>query len=234
MNALRRGRLSLGLLECIPIFAPRSSKHEVRYRHAHASLRVAVDAPGILVALLLIACSSSQRAEPEETPREVDQQVVEAQEQEQVEQEQIGAPAEFVTVAELWAPDESAVLGVVVSMREMPSGRAADFVMPTGDHDPGDGFAVLFGARLIREGAEVISATTEETRRSFEISRSALPGPVQIWSFDDASLSAVVRLEPCRNCDAWRSPPTRFLIVLTEGQALSATPEPGWTIAISP
>ena len=55
---------------------------------------------------------------------------------------------EFVTVAELWAPDESAVLGVVIAMREAPRGDASDFEMPTGDHDPGDGFGVLFGGFL--------------------------------------------------------------------------------------
>ena len=141
---------------------------------------------------------------------------------------------EFVTVAELWAPDESAVLGVVIAMREAPRGNAHDFEMPTGDHDPGDGFGVLFGARLIREDGEVISATTEREPRTFELSRRALPAPVQVWTFDDANVRTIDRLEPCESCEPWRSPPTRFVVVVAEGQPLRATPDVGWSIAISP
>lgn len=183
--------------------------------------------------VFVLACSSSQRADPEPT-REVET-APEAAPVEHTVEHTAERGAQFVTVAEIWAPDESAVLGVVLAMREEPRGTAHDFEMPTGDHDPGDGFAVLFGARLIREDGAIISATTEETTRSFELRRTTLPGPVQVWTFDgDAGLSAVHRIEPCQSCEPWRSPPTRYLMVVPEGQSLRATPEPGWTIAISP
>ena len=173
---------------------------------------------------LLLACSSGQsRSEP--APRDPEPAPS---------QEPAARTDEFVTGAELWAPDESAVLGIVVAMRQSPRGDASDFAMPTGESDPGDAYAVLFGARLIREGSAILSASLREQPRPFALERSAMPGPVQVWMFEDAALSRIERVEPCTACEPWQSPPARFVLIVPEGQALSATPAPGWTIAISP
>jgi len=145
----------------------------------------------------------------------------------------VPSPAHFVTTAELWAPDER-VLGVLVSMRESPAGEASDFLLPNGDLDPGDARAVLFGARLIREGGAILSAATNETPLRFELSRVSLAAPATVWLFREADLIGVERVEPCNGCAAWSSSPAHFVLVVPDGQQLSATPEPGWTIAISP
>ncbi len=178
---------------------------------------------GVVALALSVACSSTPESNRSATPNRsapVDP-----------------APpvqSEFVTTAELWAPDESAVLGVIVAMREMPRGDASDYVLPEAEGDPGDGHGVLFGAQLIREEGRVLSATTPQSSRSFELSRRALSRAVHVWCFDDAELTHVVRVEPCEACEPWRSPETAYVLVVPEGQSLSASPQVGWTIAISP
>lgn len=174
--------------------------------------------------VLLVACSSTPDSNRSETPTAGSS----------VHSDPAPEPAEFVTVAEIWAPDESAVLGVIVAMREAPRGDASDYVLPDAEGDPGDGHGVLFGAQLIREEGRVLSATTPQSSRSFELSRQALSRAVDVWCFDDAELTHVVRVEPCDSCEPWSSPETAYVLVVPEGQSLSSRPEVGWTIAISP
>jgi hypothetical protein len=191
--------------------------------------------------LLLVGCGSSRRAAPQEgepsaaTATEATEPT-EAPTQAPTQTET--APLiEFVTGAQLNAPDESQIVGVAISMRGEPEGNARDFA-PTEPEETqeGDGRAVLFGAEMIRDDdGSILSARTAHVPRRFTLERRHLPGPVRVWLFDDADITAVERLEPCMDCEPWRSPEVRFIVVVPETTAGDAHDvATDWNIAIDP
>jgi hypothetical protein len=131
---------------------------------------------------------------------------------------------DFVTNVELTSPDESQILGYRVAVYERPSEELA----PRAD-DRGEGYdaALLFGARVVRDEANVAIGVSGSGTTPTHAPRMA--APLDAWVFDDGRYVETVPLDA--RAHEW---PAGRVVIAVRRDARTPRLGAGWSIAIEP